>query len=296
MKDPMYFENYGEPLEFEAPEKVEKALVPNYIRHHGTGTCAVVARVAAASFRGSKSHRKQLLTGATLLRDEIVPLGGWADEWHALMPRPRPIVCFLNWEGFLSGPVEMVSDDNSGDEDLDVFFVDLPPPDTLVLRHFPGFYCSEIVYDGVVFENATLELLADATDDAILGQLKRIRDALFPHWKLIVNVFMKGFSEKRMYENSPVLLGSLFTWLEGRRVDGINFELDGNALLGDDGAAVDVVAFFTSVYVDHSRGNLTLSAMLPRGAATLFHEDLPSMLDRIIIKTHGLLDEPLGTT
>lgn len=237
------------------------------------GTCAVVARVAAASFRGSKSHQKQLLTGATLLPDEIVPLGGWADEWHALMPSPRPIVCFLNREGFLR-----------------------PPPDTLVLRHFPGFYCSEIVYDGVVFENATLELLADATDDAILGQLKRIRDALFPHWKLIVNVFMKGFSAKRMYENSPVLLGSLFTWLEGRRVDGINFELDGNALLGDDGAAVDVVAFFTSAYVDHSRGNLTLSAMLPRGAATLFHEDLPSMLDRIIIKTHGLLDESLGTT
>ncbi|KAH7968200.1 hypothetical protein HPB52_006877 [Rhipicephalus sanguineus] len=205
---------------------------------------------------------------------------------------------FAELAGFAitSGPVEMVSDDNSGDEDLDVFFVDLPPPDTLVLRHFPGFYCSEIVYDGVVFENATLELLADATDDAILGQLKRIRDALFPHWKLIVNVFMKGFSAKRMYENSPVLLGSLFTWLEGRRVDGINFELDGNALLGDDGAAVDVVAFFTSAYVDHSRGNLTLSAMLPRGAATLFHEDLPSMLDRIIIKTHGLLDESLGTT
>ncbi|KAL1420600.1 hypothetical protein MTO96_023996 [Rhipicephalus appendiculatus] len=189
------------------------------------------------------------------------------------MPSPRPIVCFLNREGFLR-----------------------PPPDTLVLRHFPGFYCSEIVYNGLVFENATLQLLAGAADDAILRQLKRIRDALFPHWKVIVNVFMEGFSAKRMYENSPVLLGSLFTWLEGRPVDGVNFELDGNALVGHNGAAEDVVAFFTSAYVDHSRGNLTLSAVLPRGAATLFHEDLPSTLDRIIVRTHGLSDESSGTT
>ncbi|KAH7968202.1 hypothetical protein HPB52_006879 [Rhipicephalus sanguineus] len=117
MKDPMYFENYGEPLEFEAPEKVDKALVPNYIVNLFSaitvlGTCAVVARVAAASFRGSKSHQKQLLTGATLLPDEIVPLGGWADEWHALMPSPRPIVCFLNREGFLRCAKVNVTDEN----------------------------------------------------------------------------------------------------------------------------------------------------------------------------------------
>nr|XP_054926294.1 uncharacterized protein LOC129384703 [Dermacentor andersoni] len=99
-----------------------------------------------------------------------------------------------------------------------------------------------------------------------------------------------------MHENGSMLLNSLFTWLERRRVDGLNFELDGDALHGDVGAALEVVAFFTSVYLDHRRGNLTLSAMLPYGAAALFHEDLPFTLDRIFIKTHGLLDESSGTT
>ncbi|KAH6934742.1 hypothetical protein HPB50_000620 [Hyalomma asiaticum] len=277
MKDPMYFENYGEPLDFEAPEKGDKALVPNYIVNLFSaitvlGTCAVVGHVYVASWRGARGHHK-LPAGSPFLPDEMEPLDGWTGEWHSLMPSPRPIVCFLNREGFLR-----------------------PPPDTLVLRHFPGFYCNEIVYDGLVFENATLQLLADATDDAIVRQLNRIRDALFPHWKVVVNVFMQGFPPKRLYENSSVLLGSLFTWLEGRHVDGLNFELDGDALFGDEGAAMDIVAFFTSAYVDHRRGNLTLSAMFPHGAATLFHEDLPFALDRIFIKTHALLDESSGTT
>ncbi|KAL1442800.1 hypothetical protein MTO96_046239 [Rhipicephalus appendiculatus] len=112
MKDPMYFENYGEPLEFEAPQKADKALVPNYIVNLFSaitvlGTCAVVASVAAASLRSSsKSHQQQqqqllVHAAATLLPDETVPLDGWTNEWHSLMPSPRPIVCFLNREGFL---------------------------------------------------------------------------------------------------------------------------------------------------------------------------------------------------
>ncbi|KAH7953603.1 hypothetical protein HPB49_010545 [Dermacentor silvarum] len=277
MKDPMYFENYGEPLDFEVPEKGEKAVVPNYIVNLLSaitvlGTCAVVASVAVSSFRGSKGHHKRSAS-AVLLPEEEEPMDGWMGEWHTLMPSPRPIVCFVNREGFLR-----------------------PPPDTLVLRHFPGFYCNEIVYDGLVFENATLQLLADATDDAILRQLNQIQDTLFPHWKVVVNVFVDGLSAKRMHENGSILLDSLFTWLERRRIDGLNFELDGNALLRDAGAALEVVSFFTSAYLDHRRGNLSLSAMLPNGATALFHEDLPFTLDRIFIKTHGLFNESSGTT
>ncbi|XP_075543973.1 uncharacterized protein LOC142578475 [Dermacentor variabilis] len=277
MKDPMYFENYGEPLDFEVPEKGDKALVPNYIVNLFSaitvvGTCAVVASVAVTSLRGSKAHHKQSAS-AVQLPDQEEPMDAWMAEWHTFMPSPRPIVCFLNREGFLR-----------------------PPPNTLVLRHFPGFYCNEIVYDGLVFENATFQLLADATDDAILRQLNQIRDSLFPHWKIVVNVFTDGLSTKRMHENGSKLLNSLFTWLERRRVDGLNFELDGDALHGDVGAALEVVAFFTSAYLDHRRGNLTLSAMLPYGAAAIFHDDLPFTLDRIFIKTHGLLDESSGTT
>ncbi|KAK8764896.1 hypothetical protein V5799_032491 [Amblyomma americanum] len=285
MRDPMYFENYGEPLDFEVADKGEKVLVPNYMVNLLSvitvlTTIAVVVRVGVASFRDShsaKGHVGPYIAAPppplSLLPEAQEPLEGWSnEEWRALMPSPRPIVCFLNRDGFLR-----------------------PPPDTLVLRSFPGFYCNEIVYNGLAFENSTLNLLADETDDAIILQLNRVRDALFPHWKVILNIFVDAATAKRMQE-SDLFLESIFGWLEERRVDGLSFEFDDDTFLGDPDGATKVVAFFTAAKADHRWTNLTLSAMLPYGPTVLFREELSAVLDRIFIKTHGLLDERSGTT
>nr|XP_050033022.1 uncharacterized protein LOC126529471 [Dermacentor andersoni] len=281
MRDPMYFENYVKPLDFEATNKGQKVLVPNYLVNLLSGivvvaTCAIVASVGVVSLRGARGRHagSSEAPTAALLPDADEPLDHWtADEWRRLIPSPRPILCFLNREGFLR-----------------------PPPDTLTLRHFPGLYCNEIVYSGLAFENGTLHLLADATDEAILRQLVRVRDALYPHWKVVANVFVEGYTAKKIPRESSELLDSLFTWLEHRRIDGLNFEFDDDAFLGDLDAAGEVVSFFAWAKADRRWGNLTLSAMMPYGVTVLLHEELSLILDRILLKTHGLLDESSGTT
>ncbi|KAH7949253.1 hypothetical protein HPB49_006641 [Dermacentor silvarum] len=281
MRDPMYFENYGNPLDFEVTNKGEKVLVPNYLVNLLGGivvlaTCAIVASVGVASFGGVRGRRAGISEAPTaaFLPDADEPLDPWtADEWRRLIPSPRPILCFLNREGFLR-----------------------PPPDTLILRNFPGFYCNEIVYNGLTFENGTLRLLADATDDAILRQIIRVRDALYPHWKVVANVFVEGYAAKKMPGDGTELLDSLFAWLEQRGIDGLNFEFDDDAFLGDLDAAGEVVAFFAWAKADRRWANLTLSAMMPYGVTVLLHEELLLTLDRILLKTHGLLDESSGTT
>lgn len=282
MRDPMYFENYGEPLDFEVADKGgEKVLVPNYMVNLLSAitvisTCAVVARVGVVSLRsppGKVTYGTQAAStaGPPLLPGADDPLEGWVDDWRALMPSKRPIVCFLNRKGFLRAP-----------------------PNTVTLRNFPGFHCNEVVYNGLTYDNRTFHLLADATDAAILRQLNRVRNSLFPHWKVIVNLFMDGVTAKSLHE--PMLLDSLTAWLEQHRVHGINFEFDGDAFLGDLDSARDVVSFFAVAREDFRWANLSVSAMLPYGATALFLGQLSTLLDRVFIKTHGLLDEPSGTT
>ncbi|XP_072140210.1 uncharacterized protein [Dermacentor andersoni] len=326
MRDPMYFENYVKPLDFEATNKGQKVLVPNYLVNLLSGivvvaTCAIVASVGVVSLRGARGRHagSSEAPTAALLPDADEPLDHWtADEWRRLIPSPRPILCFLNREGFLRYHTAVrhklatfaVTDVYASERNKilpqpthlstlpPAFFLSLqrPPPDTLTLRHFPGLYCNEIVYNGLAFENGTLHLLADATDEAILRQLVRVRDALYPHWKVVANVLVEGYTAKKMPRESSELLDSLFTWLEHRRIDGLNFEFDDDAFLGDLDAAGEVVSFFAWAKADRRWGNLTLSAMMPYGVTVLLHEELSLILDRILLKTHGLLDESSGTT
>ncbi|KAH7943201.1 hypothetical protein HPB52_006343 [Rhipicephalus sanguineus] len=282
MRDPMYFENYGTALDFEVANKGEKVLVPNYLVNVLSAivvlaTCVTVVGVGVASFRAAKGEHVGTLEASTavLLPDANDALDHrMAEEWRTYMPSPRPILCFLNREGFLR-----------------------PPPDTFILREFPGFYCNEIVYNGMAFDSATLHLLADATDDAIIYQLNRVRKALYPHWRIVLNVFVDGYTTKKMQDGQTELMDLLFSWLERRRgVDGINFEFADDAFLGDIDASSEVPSFFASVKADQRWGNRTLSAMMPYAATVLLLDELSLTIDRILVKTHGLMDESSATT
>ncbi|KAL1473668.1 hypothetical protein MTO96_038532 [Rhipicephalus appendiculatus] len=299
MRDPMYFENYGTAVDFEKANKGEKGagaqlsgdacyvdaqqLHPSALEVNTLSaivvlaTCVVIASVGIASLRGAKGQHAVTSEASTtvLLPDAIDELDHrMAEEWRTYMPSPRPILCFLNREGFLR-----------------------PSPDTLILREFPGFYCNDIVYNGVTFGNGTVHLLADATDDAIINQLDRFRNAFYPHWKIILNVFVGRHAAKKMQDGQADLLDSLFTWLEHRRaVDGLNFNFADDAFLGDVDASSEVVAFFASAKADRRWGNLTLSAMMPYAATVLLHEELSITIDRVLVKTHNLLDESSATT
>ncbi|XP_075726106.1 uncharacterized protein LOC142767760 [Rhipicephalus microplus] len=282
MRDPMYFENYGTALDFEVANKGEKVLVPNFLVNTLGAivvliTCVVVASVGVASFRGAKRQHVVTSEASTtvLWPDPIDKLDHqMAEEWRAYMPSPRPILCFLNREGFLR-----------------------PPPDTLILRQFPGFYCNEIVYNGVTLDNATLQPLADATDDAIIYHLDQVRNVFYPHWKIVVNIFVGEYAAKKMLGGQEKLFGSLFAWLERHRVvDGVNFDFADDAFFRDADASSDAASLFASAKADPRWGNRTLSAMMPYAATVLLHEELSLTMDRVLVKTHNLLDKTSVTT
>lgn len=107
-----------------------------------------------------------------------------------------------------------------------------------------------------------------------------------------MNVFVDKVSAKKFAEAS--LSDALFSWMEERHLDGVNFEFHPDAFLGDLDAAKHTVSFFSNVKKDWRWGNLTLAAMLPYTATLLFKEELASRLDVLFIHTHGLLDEQSG--
>ncbi|CAN7988394.1 unnamed protein product [Ixodes hexagonus] len=81
-----------------------------------------------------------------------------------------------------------------------------------------------MVYRSLSWANLSIELETDPVDEAILRQLHRVRLGLFPHWKVLVNVFVDRESA-RIFSEEP-LSDALYGWMDDRHVDGVNFEFD----------------------------------------------------------------------
>lgn len=87
-------------------------------------------------------------SAAAVASEDGFSMSDVSSDWKSLLPSARPIFCFVNREGFSRSP-----------------------PDTLVLKSFPGFFCSSMVYKSLSWENMTLQLATDPIDEAILKQL-----------------------------------------------------------------------------------------------------------------------------
>ncbi|KAL3206472.1 hypothetical protein MRX96_040039 [Rhipicephalus microplus] len=139
--------------------------------------------------------------------------------------------------------------------------------------------------------------LADATDDAIIYHLDQVRNVFYPHWKIVVNIFVGEYAAKKMLGGQEKLFGSLFAWLERHRVvDGVNFDFADDAFFRDADASSDAASLFASAKADPRWGNRTLSAMMPYAATVLLHEELSLTIDRVLVKTHNLLNKTSVTT
>ncbi|XP_064480050.1 putative chitinase 2 [Ornithodoros turicata] len=286
MLDPMYFENYGEPVDFEVNEKEkENVLVPNYVVNIFSAiavlaTCAIVSKVAVNSF--SRIHHAKRDVAATndsssslLIRldtpqdlnpDLIHP------DWREILPSPRPIFCFVNREGFIR-----------------------LPPDHIELASFPGYYCTHMIHKSLLWSNDTFELYADAIDDAILRQLTSVRHSLYPHWNVLANAFVGKNGSSKLQD--PALFINLRTWLQVRNLDGVNLDFDQGFFEDDPRAAAQTaLRFFANVKKSSLWSNITVTVTIPHNAAVILADGLTEYVSYVFIKTHGLLSDFNGKT